>query len=85
MTRVFLFGRSSGTLIALSIAVAIPAFFIVHSLETHLVLPALSVLFFGIAALAAIIALSARARKTQRISISGMSRAVWSLPVAQRQ
>ncbi|MBN9594429.1 MAG: hypothetical protein J0G36_03650 [Afipia sp.] len=59
----FLFGRSSGTLIALSIAVAIPAFFIVHSLETHLVLPALSVLFFGIAALAAIIALSARARK----------------------
>ena len=63
MTRMFLFGRNFGTLIALSVAVAIPAFFIVHTLETHLVLPALSVLFFGTAALAAIMALSARARK----------------------
>ena len=63
MTRVFLFGRNFGTLIALTLAVAAPAFFIVYTLETHLVLPALSVLFFGIAALAAIMALSARARR----------------------
>jgi ethanolamine utilization microcompartment shell protein EutS len=63
MTRVFLFGRNFGTLIALSFAVAVPAFFIVHSLEQHLVLAALSVLFFGTAALAAIMALSIKTKK----------------------
>ncbi|TXJ13843.1 MAG: hypothetical protein E6Q28_11600 [Afipia sp.] len=63
MTRVFLFGRNFGTLIALSFAVAIPAFLIVHALEPHLVLPALSVLFFGTAALAAIMAFSVRSKK----------------------
>ena len=63
MARMFLFGRNFGTLIALSFAVALPAFFIVYSLEHHLVLPALSVLFFGTAALAAIMAFSIKAKK----------------------
>jgi len=63
MARMFLFGRNFGTLIALSFAVALPAFFIVYSLEQHLVLPALSVLFFGTAALAAIMAFSINAKK----------------------
>ena len=63
MARMFLFGRNFGTLIALSFAVALPAFFIVYSLEQHLVLPALSVLFFGTAALAAIMAFSIKAKK----------------------
>ena len=40
-----------------------PAFFIVYALEPHLVLPALSVLFFAAAALAAITALSIRTNK----------------------
>lgn len=61
--RMFLFGKSFGTLIALSFAVAVPAFFIVYALEPHLVLPALSVLFFAAAALAAITALSIRTNK----------------------
>jgi len=63
MGRMFLFGRDFGTLIALSLAVIVPALFIVSALEPHLVLPALSVAFFGAAALAAIMALSIRARK----------------------
>lgn len=63
ITRMFLFGRNFGSLIALTLAVAVPAFFIVHALETHLVLPALSVLFFGMAALAAIMAFSVRSKK----------------------
>ncbi len=63
VSRMFLFGRHYGTLIALSFAVAMPAVFIVYALEQHLVLPALSVLFFGTAVLAAITALSIRTRK----------------------
>lgn len=63
IARMFLFGRNFGTLIALTFAVAVPAFFIVHALEPHLVLPALSVLFFGIAALAAIMAFSVKSKK----------------------
>ncbi|HBR46332.1 MAG TPA: hypothetical protein DEA80_15640, partial [Afipia sp.] len=61
--RLFLLGRSFGTLIALSFAVAVPALFIVYTLEPHLVLPALSVLFFAAAALAAIAALSVKTKK----------------------
>ena len=53
----FLFGSSFGTLVVLSITLAAPAFFVVYTLEPHLVLPALSVLFFSAAALAAMIAL----------------------------
>lgn len=63
IARMFLFGRNFGSLIALTLAVAVPAFFIVHTLETHLVLPALSVLFFGTAALVAIMAFSVRSKK----------------------
>lgn len=70
MTAMFLFGRNFGTLIVLSVAVAGPAFFIVYSLEPHLVLPALSVLFFGTAALAAIMALSIRTeRNTENLNL----------------
>jgi fructose-1,6-bisphosphatase/inositol monophosphatase family enzyme len=66
----FLFGRDFGTLIALSLAVTVPAIFIVYALETHLVLPALSVMFFGTAALAAIMALSIRAgKKTESLNL----------------
>lgn len=54
---------SSGTLVMLSMALAAPVAFVVYRLEPHLVLPALSVLFFSAAALAAVIALSSRARK----------------------
>lgn len=63
MTRLFLFGRNFGTLIALSFAVAVPAFLIAYTLEPRLVLPALSVLFFVAAALAAIAALSVKTGK----------------------
>lgn len=63
IVRMFLFGRDFGTLIALSLAVTAPALSIVYALESHLVLPALSVVFFGTAALAAIMALSIKARK----------------------
>lgn len=63
IAKVFLFGRNFGSLIALSFTVAVPAFFIVYALEQRLVLPALSVLFFGAAALASVIALSTRARR----------------------
>jgi len=59
----FLFGRNFGSLIALTLAVAVPAFFIVQTVEAHLVLAALSVLFFGTAALAAIMAFSVRSKK----------------------
>ncbi|HEX7959108.1 MAG TPA: hypothetical protein VF493_04290 [Terriglobales bacterium] len=70
MTAMFLFGRNFGTLIVLSVAVAGPAFVIVYSLEPHLVLPALSVLFFGTAALAAIMALSIRTeRNTENLNL----------------
>lgn len=61
--RLFLLGKSFGTLIALSFAVATPALFIAYALESHLVLPALSVLFFAAAAVAAVTALSVKTRK----------------------
>jgi metallophosphoesterase superfamily enzyme len=48
-------------LIALSFTVAVPAFFIAYAHEQRLVLPALSVLFFGTAALAALMAFSIKA------------------------
>jgi hypothetical protein len=54
---------SSGTLVVLSLALAAPAAFVVYRLEPHLVLPALSVVFFSAAALLAAIALSSKARK----------------------
>ena len=53
-------GGSSGTLVVLSVAIALPAVFIVYALEPHLVLAALSVLFFSAAAIAAATALSFR-------------------------
>lgn len=63
MSRMFLFDRNSVSLVALTLVVAIPAFFIIDSLESHLVLPALSVLFFGTAALAGVMAFSVRTKK----------------------
>jgi hypothetical protein len=54
---------STGTLVVLSVALAAPAAFVVYRLESHLVLPALSILFFSAAALAAAVALSSNARK----------------------
>jgi hypothetical protein len=57
------FGSSSGTLVVLSMVLAVPAVFVVYRLEPHLVLPALSVLFFSAAALAAMMAFSTRSRK----------------------
>ncbi len=57
------FGSSSGTLAALSIALAAAAVFVFYRLESNLVLPALSVLFFAGAALAAVTALSIKTRK----------------------
>ncbi len=59
----FPFGSSFGTLVVLSIVLAAPAVFVVYRLEPHLVLPALSVLFFSAAALAAMMALSIKTRK----------------------
>jgi hypothetical protein len=52
-----LFGSSFGALAVLSIALAVPAVFVAYKLEPHLVLPALSALFFSAAALAVIMAL----------------------------
>jgi hypothetical protein len=63
VAKMIVFGRSIGTLTALTIAVAIPAALIVYALESHLVLPAFSVLLFSAAALAAILALSVKIRK----------------------
>lgn len=84
--RLFLLGRSFGTLIALSIAVAVPAFFIVYTLEPHLVLPALSVLFFAAAALAAITALFGQDQQKHRENLNlWVSPAALSSPVAQHQ
>lgn len=66
----FFFGSSSGTLVALSIALAAPAVFIVYALEPHLVLPALSVLLFSAAALAVVIALWIRTGKnTENVNL----------------
>ncbi len=66
----YFLGSSSGTLAVLSIVLAAPAFFIAYALEPHLVLPALSVLFFSAAALAAIIALWIRTGKnTENINL----------------
>lgn len=62
VARMLVLGRNFGTLIALSFGVAAPAVFIVHALEQHLVLPALSALFFVAAALAAAMAFSIRIR-----------------------
>jgi hypothetical protein len=59
----FLFESSFGTLLVLSIVLAAPAVFVVYKLEPHLVLPALSVLFFSAAALAAVMALSIKTQK----------------------
>ncbi len=58
------FGSSLGPLAALSIALAAPVVLVVYMLEPHLVLPALSALSFVAAALAAIMALSIRTRKS---------------------
>jgi hypothetical protein len=63
VARMIAFGRSFGALTALSIAVAVPAAFILYALEPHLVLPAFSVLLFSVAALAAVIAFSIKTRK----------------------
>ena len=57
------FGGSSGTLAALSFALAVPAILVVWRFEPHLVLPALSALFFSAAALAAMMAFSIRTRR----------------------
>lgn len=57
------FESSAGVLAVLSVVLAAPAAFIVYVLESHLVLPALSVLFFSAAALAAITALWIRTGK----------------------
>ena len=57
------FGSSSGALAVLSIALAVPAILVVWKFEPHLVLPALSVVFFSAAALAAVTAFSIRARR----------------------
>lgn len=66
----FLAARSSGALLALSLALAAPVLFLVYALEPHLVLPALSVLFFAAAALAAFTALSVRTRKnTENVNL----------------
>ncbi len=66
----FLFGSSFGTLVVLSVALAAPAVFVVYTLEPHLVLAALSVLFFSAAALAAITALWIRtAKNTENVNL----------------
>ncbi|CAN5128436.1 hypothetical protein BH10PSE10_BH10PSE10_10130 [soil metagenome] len=56
-------GSSFGTLVALSVALAAPAVVVVYRFEPHLVLPALSVLFFVAAALAAVTAFSTGTRR----------------------
>lgn len=61
--RKYFIGSSTGTLVVLSIVIAAPAVFIVSALEPHLVLAALSVLFFSAAALAAVTALSIKIKK----------------------
>ncbi len=49
---------------------AAPAAFVFYMLEPHLVLPALSVLFFAAAALAAVTALSIRTkRNTEKVNL----------------
>ena len=63
-------GSSSGTLAALSLALAVPAFLVVWRFEPPLVLPALSALFFVAAALAATIAFSIRThRNTETVNL----------------
>jgi hypothetical protein len=52
--------QSAGLLILLSVAVAVPAFVIMRTLEMELVLPAFSVLLFSGAAIAAALAWSMR-------------------------
>ena len=59
VARMFVFGP----LTALSVAVAVPAAFIVYALEPHLVLPAFSALLFAAAAFAAIMAVSIKTKK----------------------
>jgi hypothetical protein len=59
----YFLGSSSGTLALLTIVLAAPAVFVVYKLEPHLVLPALSVLLFSAAALAAVMALSIKTQK----------------------
>jgi hypothetical protein len=58
--------RSFSALTVLSVVVAVPALLIVHALEPDLVLPALSVLLFSIAGIAAVVALSIKAKKDSR-------------------
>lgn len=55
--------RYFGVLTLLSAVVAVPALLIVYSLEPDLVLPALSVLFFSIATIAALLACSVKIEK----------------------
>jgi hypothetical protein len=65
-----LFEGSFGILAMLSIALAAPAAFVVYALEPHLVPPALSLLFFSAAALAAIMALSIKTqRNTENVNL----------------
>jgi hypothetical protein len=52
--------QSFGLLTLLSVALAVPAALIVHSLEVELILPAFSVLLFSSAAVAVILAWSMR-------------------------
>jgi len=61
--RRFFYESSVGTLTVLSIALAAPAAFVVYRLEPHLVLPALSALFFLAAGLAALTAFSIKTNK----------------------
>ena len=66
----FLAVRSSGSLLVLSLALAAPALFVVYALEPHLVLHALSVLFFATAALAAFTALRLKTRNnTENVNL----------------
>lgn len=70
VAKLLVLGKSFGTLIGLTFAVAVPAFFIAYRLEPNLVLPALSVLFFTTAALAAMIAFSVHAkRNTEKLNL----------------
>lgn len=64
--RIFDPARSLGALTALSFIVAVPAFLIVRALEPDLILPALSVLLFSTAAIAAILALSIKTEKNSQ-------------------
>jgi hypothetical protein len=66
----FFSGSSFGLLAMLSITLAAPALFVAYMLEPHLVLPALSVLFFSAAALAAVTAFSMRTRRnTEKVNL----------------